>query len=254
MKKTTLCYLSILIIFLGSSCVNLSKVKMLQKNAGNESSQQFANEKASMYKLNSGDYLYIRVTSTDAKTSKFFQADLPTLMNPTFSNLNSYRIDTNGDLTFSFIDKINVKGLTVLDAQKMVQEKLNQYFKDCSVYIRLVNFQVTVLGEVEKPGAYQIDKEELTIFQAIGLAGGTNMYGNLKKVKLIRKTLTGSDVHYIDLNDTNILQSEFYYILPDDVIYIEPRGAKVWASKSFPYQALLSIASISIALLAIFIK
>jgi polysaccharide biosynthesis/export protein len=115
--------------------------------------------------------------------------------------------------------------------------------------VRLVNFQVAVLGEVNTPGNFTIDKDQINIFQALGLAGGIKDYANIKKVKLVRQTLKGADVYTLDLRDKAILQSDYYYLQPNDIIYIEPFKAKAYLYTQFPYSVFLSLASISISIL-----
>ncbi|WP_262507987.1 polysaccharide biosynthesis/export family protein [Williamwhitmania taraxaci] len=92
--------------------------------------------------------------------------------------------------------------------------------------MKLVNFKVTVLGEVNSPGSFTIDKEQINLFQALGLAGGMKNFGNGKKVTLVRQTDSGSEVIPLDLTDRNILASDYYYLMPNDMIYIEPLKAK----------------------------
>lgn len=228
-----------------SGCASRKNVLMLQGLS--EQAVSYNNSGKTSYKLHKGDNLYIKVYSVDEKTSKFFQSDFPNLMNPTYLFLNSYTIDEGGYIHVSFIDKLQVEGLSVEDAKNLIQKALNEYFKECTVVVKLANFQVSVLGEVNAPGSFTIEKEQINLFQALGLAGGAKDFSNLTKVKLVRQTDTGSEVHLLNLTKQNILESEFFYLMPNDIVYIEPVKAKT-AIGSSPY---LLISSLSLALLAL---
>ncbi|MBN1184346.1 MAG: polysaccharide biosynthesis/export family protein [Bacteroidales bacterium] len=225
-----------------SSCVSQRKVKLLQEKSM-KGTYEFQSKKANVYnyKLQPGDNLYIKVYSVDPQTSKFFQTDFPINFTPTYLYLNSYTVDEDGYINFSFIDKLYVKGMTIESVKNDIQKALNQYFKETTVVVKLVNFQVAVLGEVNNPGNFTIDKEQVNIFQAIGMAGGIGEYGKSKKVILVRQTESGSEMHYLNLTDNSILQSEYYYLMPNDVVYVSPRGGKSGAYSTFPYQTLVTL-------------
>ncbi len=252
LKKVHIPIIALVIVF--SSCVSQKQVKLIQEKTTKEYTSQFDNAKSKSYRLQTGDHLYIRVYSVDPKTSKFFQSDFPYLMNSTYQYLNTYAVDEFGFISFSFIEKLYVKGLTVQEAKEQIQKQLDSYFKEATVYIKLVNYQVAVLGEVNNPGNYTIEQEQINVFQALGLAGGVTQYGNYKEVKLVRQTQSGSEVYLLDLTDNRILESPQYYLMPNDVIYIEPRGGKSWAYSQFPYQTLVSFLSVGAVVTAILLN
>lgn len=233
-----------LIVLLLGSCVSQKNVRMLQEKISKEMTTEFQNPKATTYRIQSGDHLYIRVNSIDPKTSKFFQTDFPYLMNNTYQYLNTYAVDEYGYVSFSFIDKMQVAGSTVQEVRQKIQTKLDEYFKDATVFIKLVNYQIGVLGEVNDPGNFTIEQDQINIFQALGLAGSVTSYGNLTEAKLIRQTQSGSDVYILDLTDNKIIESPYFYLMPNDVLYIEPRNTKSWAYEQFPYQTLFYLFSI----------
>ena len=248
-KKSRYFNLSLIILMVAllfSACVSQRKVKLLQERVNKETKSVFDNPRTTSYRIQTGDHLYIRVYSVDPKTSKFFQADFPYLMNPTYQYLNTYVVDEFGYISFSFIEKLYVKGLSIPEVQQAIQSQLNEYFKEATAYVKLVNYQVGVLGEVNSPGNFTIEQDQINVFQAIGLAGGLTEYGNYKEVKLVRQTQKGSEMYFIDLTDNRILESPYYYLMPNDVIYIEPRSTKSWAYTQFPYQSLLYFFSVVI--------
>jgi polysaccharide export outer membrane protein len=234
-----------------TSCVDLKQVTLMQQKSVSSYSQEIVNKRQTEYLINSGDHLYIKIYSADAKTSKLFQSDFPELMNSSYIYLNSYKVDEAGNVNYSFVGKIMVKGLTIPQAQEVVKNTLGEYFKDINVFIKLVNFNVTVLGEVKSPGTFTIDKEQFSIFQALGMAGGFTDYGKVKKVSLIRKSPNGSIVKELDMTDNGLLASEYYFLMPDDVIYVSPRSTKPFVFDKFPYGIGFGILSIGLSIYAI---
>jgi polysaccharide export outer membrane protein len=235
------------------SCVSQKNVKLIQERVNKEPASQFVNTRATAYRIQTGDQVYVRVYSVDPKTSKFFQSDFPYL-NSTYQYLNTYLVDELGYISFSFIEKLYVKGLSIPEVQQAIQTQLDQYFKEATVYVKLVNYQVGVLGEVHTPGNFTIEQDQITLFQAIGLAGGLTDFGNFKAVKLIRQTQNGSDIYLLDITDNKILESPYFYLMPNDVVYIEPRNVKSWVYSQFPYQTFLSFISVAVLGVALFIK
>lgn len=240
-----LVYGVVVVVFLGS-CVSQKNVKMIQEHVNKEMTTEFMGAKASTYRIQPGDHLYIRVNSIDPKTSKFFQTDFPYLMNSTYQYLNTHVVDQSGYISFSFIEKMQVVGSTVQELNQKIQTKLDEYFKDATIFVKLVNYQVGILGEVQNPGNYTIEQDQINIFQALGLAGSITSYGNLKEVKLIRQTQTGSSVYVLDLTSNRVMESPYFYLMPNDVLYIEPRSTKSWVYERFPYQTLAYMFSIII--------
>lgn len=218
-------FLMLFVIASLTSCVSKKKAIFLQDKSG-QIANEFANTSKQEYKIQPGDHLYVKIYSVDNNTNKIFQSNIPQINTPTYIYLNSYTVDPEGYIDISFINKVSVKGLTVNEIRDLVQEELSEYFKETTVVVKLVNFQVTVLGEVNQPGEFTITKENLNIFQAIGLAEGTKDFANIEKVVLIRQTGDGSTIHYLDLTDKTVLEDEFYYLMPNDVVYVEPLKQK----------------------------
>src|SRR6056297_1129499 len=134
-KRTLVKYL--VLIFIMSSCVSQKKTRLLQEKTVEGISQEFLNKKTTKYKIQPGDQLYTRVFSVDPKTSRLFQTDMPLHYTNTTKELNSYKVDQDGYINFSFIDKVYVKGLTVDEARKLLQENINEYFKEATVVVKL---------------------------------------------------------------------------------------------------------------------
>ncbi len=242
----------LVIISLFSSCVSQKKVQLLQEKSVEDISSGFINSRKTAYNLQPGDQLYIKVHSVDQKTSRLFQTDFPNPMTATYQELNSYRVEEDGYINFSFIDKVYVKGMTVKEVNDLLQKTVNEYFKEATVVVQLINWRVSILGEVQNPGTFIIKNKQINILQAIAQAGGTENFSNLKKVKLVRQTLEGSEMYYLDLTDNGVLQSDYFYLMPNDVVYVEPLNSKSFAFDNFPYSLILSTISTAAIIVALF--
>lgn len=251
-KQMNLVLAGLITVFLGS-CVSQKSIQLVQEKVNKEMTSQFQSAQVSTYKIQTGDHLYIRVNSIDPKTSKFFQTDFPYLMNKTYQYLNTYTVDEFGYLSFSFIDKIYVSGFTVQEIKQKIQTQLDEYFKDATVFVKLVNYQVGVLGEVNAPGNFTLDQDQINIYQVLGLAGGLTSFGNLKATKLIRQNQTGTEVHILDLTDNRIMESPYFYLMPNDVLYIEPKIMKSFTLEHFPYQSVLYFVSLGLLGYSLFV-
>ncbi len=240
-----------LVVLVFSSCIRQQKTWILQDLDSQSASSEFTNPNKEAYKVQVGDKLYINIYSNDKATSAYFQTNFPTVLNPTYLYLNSYQVNQDGYLTFSFIDKMFVKGLTIEQVQQQLQTTMSSYFKDVTVSVKLVEFLVSVLGEVGAPGKYAVPEEQTNVLEAIAQAGGLKEYADVKKVMLVRQTSTGSEVHYLNLQDKNLLGSEQFYLMPNDVIYIQSLKSKSYTYEQFPYGLFLSTLSIAVAVLAL---
>jgi polysaccharide export outer membrane protein len=132
------------------------------------------------------------------------------------------------------VGKVKIKGLTLNQAKIEIEKGVQQYINNVSVQVKLISFKISVLGEVKSPGYYYVYNNQATIFEGLGLAGDIGDFGNRRKIKIVRQTPTGSEVAMLDITDPNILKSKYYYLLPNDVLYVEPLKAKFARSNLQP--------------------
>ncbi|TJY33440.1 polysaccharide biosynthesis/export family protein [Pontimicrobium aquaticum] len=144
--------------------------------------------------------------------------------------MQTYLIDSQGDIEFPGLGSIKIGGLTRSEANNLLKDRLKEYIKNPIVNIRLANFTVTVLGEVKNPGSYTIQDEKISISEALGLAGDLTIYGKRDNVLLIREVDGQKKYSKIDLTSVNVLNSANYYLTQNDVLYVEPNNARVRAS------------------------
>ena len=149
--------------------------------------------------------------------------------------LMPYLVDNDGYINYPIIGRLKVGGLTKSECEKMIAEKIRPYMAETEnpiVTVRMSSYSVSVLGEVARPGSFQVSREKITILEALAQAGDLTIYGVRDKVKLIREDATGKkQIVTLNLNDANIVNSPYYYLQQNDVVYVEPNNVKAQNSK-----------------------
>jgi polysaccharide biosynthesis/export protein len=174
------------------------------------------------------DYLSILVTSIDPTSVQAF--NLPLANGQTGQNGytqgipagNGYLVHTDGTINLPVIGSFAIAGLSRLEAAEQLQQKLRAFTKEPIVHIQILNYKITVLGDVRSPGTYKIPNERITILEALGLAGDLKQTGERKNVLVVREE-DGKKVEYrVDLTNSSVFSSPVYYLTQNDVIYVEP--------------------------------
>ena len=166
--------------------------------------------------------------------------------------LNSYTVSEEGYLEFPLVGKLYVKDLTIEEITNLLTDNLNNYIKEFVVIVKLVNFNITILGEVRSPGLYNIYQTDINMFEAIAMAGDLTDYSIRNDITIIRKTKDGSKVRQVDMSTRSFLSSEYFYLQPDDIIYVKPIKMKQFAFTTFPYGMVMGTISFIIAMVALF--
>ena len=193
--------------------------------------------------ITSSDVLYVNFYSFDKSLTEMFTRSNSTSSYSMWNSeanvyVNGFSVSDSGFVELPMIGKVFVKGNTINQVKKKIQDKAKLYIKDITVLVKLLNFRFTVVGEVNRPGTYTNYNNDLNIFQALSKAGDASIYGNKTITKLIRETPEGKKIIEFDLTDINILNSEAYYIRPNDIIYIEPMKDKEF-KQNLPYLSVL---------------
>jgi len=189
--------------------------------------------------IKAGDELYIRISSDDEQTNIFEQRTDYDIARADIT-LVSYLVNEEGFIRLPPLGDIQLKGLKLDEASNVIEMALVGLISNPSVSIKFVNKTVTVLGEVRYPGRHEFYDQRINIFQALGYAGDIAEYGNRKKVMLIREENNIITRNYIDLTDENLLTSYYYYVKPNDVIYVEPLKRRHWGIDTFPFTLILT--------------
>ncbi|MFA8450993.1 MAG: polysaccharide biosynthesis/export family protein [Bacteroidales bacterium] len=248
--------LTALVIVVGvlfSSCVSQKNILYMQNLANEKGVSDYQGSRDINYKVQEGDNLYIKVVSENNRdiTTQMFNPNATTTVSQNDAGiyLNSYTVNEEGYIIFPLIGECMVKNKTVEEIRKELQGKVSKFLKQTVVILKLVNFNVTILGEVNQPREYKVYQENINIFEAIALAGDLTDYANRKDVKLIRQTKSGSQVITLNLTKADILSSDYYYLQPNDIVYIEPLRSKQFAFTSFPYAVIFSAISTTVLIL-----
>jgi polysaccharide export outer membrane protein len=252
-KPVGTCLISTLIILvLLSSCVTQRNVEYLQDK--NNTTKAFNEAQIGDYRLKPNDELYIQISSLDDPSANIFsgtgtqQSLYMSTIQPYGASLISFSIDKEGNVLLPVIGRISVKDKTTAQVSDQIKEALTNILSQPVVSVKLVNRYVSVLGEVKNPGHFAYAQDKLTIYDALGLAGDITDYGNRDQVILTRNE-NGKNIRInVDLTRSDILSSEYYYIRPNDMVYVKPLGKKFWGGRQFQYSVLLSTITTAVLL------
>lgn len=172
--------------------------------------------------LHVGDILNITIQTIDQKSTEMLAGQ----GSPAAGAVSGYVIDNNGFIEIPMVGRLKVEGKTIDQTKEMLREAARQYYKDPVVNVRLANGQITVLGEVTKPGTVILPKDKIGLVDAIGLAGDLSPYGKRDNILLIREENGQKVFVRLDMNSTDVYKSPYYYIRSGDVIYVEPNDLK----------------------------
>lgn len=203
-----------------SGCISSKKENYLQ----NTSAEKYK-EVTTEYILQTDDIISVKISSLTPSEYNFFSSET----DPNFRIdplLSGFLIDKRGDIQLPVLGAVNVKGLTLHEAQEKVRLLANEYLDEPTVYIRLVNFKFTLLGEVRKEGTYSIYDSEINILEAIGMAGGLTNFADRANIKLVRTKDNVTTIHQINILSDETIVSNFYYLKPNDVIIVKPLKTK----------------------------
>lgn len=210
--------------------------------------------KKSVYRIQPNDILSIKVkSSTDAQVSDIFNitttSQVVQVSSPGSLYVEGYSVDEYGKVTLPILGALTVKDLSMEEVQNLIQTNANKYLKNAIVIVKLMSFKITVLGEVNNPGYHYVYNNQATILEALGLAGDLTQYGSRKNIKLIRQVPTGSEVVLLDLRDPALLKSKYFFLMPNDVLYVEPFRAKAKKTNLENLSLLFSAATTAILIL-----
>ncbi len=232
MKLFTLTSIGCMVLLL-SGCGSYKQVPYLQELEALEISDTLP----PMYdaKIMPKDLLTITVNTSDPEASAPFNLTVQTNNSPSSvhsitqqPSLQQYLVNNKGDIDFPVLGRIHVGGLTKNEAEDLIREKLKPYLQETPIVtIRMVNYKISVLGEVNKPGTFTVNNEKVNVLEALALAGDMTIWGLRDNVKLIRENADGKrDIILLNLNKADIISSPYYYMQQNDIIYVSPNKTK----------------------------
>ncbi len=227
MKKTY--YIAFLVLCILSSCITQKDATNFQgPGFASATARQYSN-KRTPYRIQPNDVLNIQVKGLEKDDYDFLNLKPEGMFNA-FDRaalfINGYSVSDSGYVHLPIIGNLKVVNLTLNDARNLIQRAVDKQLKNSTVFVTMISFKVSVLGEVKTPGQYFNYTNQLTILEALALAGDVTDFGDRKHVLLIRQTEAGNEAVRLNLTDPNLVVSKYYYLLPNDVLYIQPLKAK----------------------------
>ena len=224
--------ISLAILFL-SGCTSYKKVSYLQDiDATNELSNPIPLYDA---KIMPKDLLTITVNTTDPEVAAPFNLTVQTAVNLARTSsltqqptLQQYLVSNDGTIDFPVLGELNVVGLTKDELEDLICEKLSDYIEEVPIVsVRMVNYKISVLGEVARPGVFTISNEKVSVFEALALAGDLTIWGMRDNVKIIREDSEGKrEIISLNLNNVDIVNNPYYYLQQNDIVYVTPNKTK----------------------------
>lgn len=222
------------VVVLCTSCASSKKVVYLQDVVPLK--QQVIEQKYEVY-IHNDDLLAILVNSKNPELALPFNMPLVTYQLGSESSgqqrVLGYLVDTNGDIDFPILGKLHVAGLTRLQLTDLIKQRLieEDLIKDPIVTVQFLNYKVAVMGEVNRPGSFNISGDRITLLEALSMAGDLTIYGRRDRVAVIREKDGKRTILMHDLRSSDIFNSPCYYLQQNDIVYVEPNKAKAGQSE-----------------------
>ena len=222
-------------VFLLASCQSYKKVPYFQDvDVVNQAEQQ---EKLYDARIMPKDLLTIVVSCTNPELAIPFNLTVASNAGMAASNssyvttqptLQAYLVDNEGNINFPVLGELKLGGLTKREAERLIIDKLKPYMKEMPIVtVRMVNYKISVIGEVTRPGTFTISNEKVNLLEALAMAGDMTVYGLRDNVKLIREDANGKQqIVTLDLNNAETILSPYYWLQQNDIVYVTPNKAK----------------------------
>lgn len=241
MKNKTHIFILLLTLISLSSCYNYKKLRLLQD--ANRSLPTYEPSKYIDYKIQVNDEIIYRLITSDERNSKLISSQSSSSSS---QNQVSYRVYTDSTIDLPFISHIPLAGLTLNEGAIVVEKRFKELIPDAVVKLSLSNKTFTIFGDAGS-GIFPIYKEKLTIFQALSMSGDFNETSDRKHVRVIRDTDKGTQILDFDIRPKSIIDSKYYYVYPNDIIYVQREFSSFYKVNS--YSALLGVITFSLSLL-----
>lgn len=244
-------YILFLSAIIFASCVPTKDLTYLQKK-DQEAAMQAMNPVVSKpYRLQTNDIIQITIKAIDQKLVDMFttvNASAQQISNADVLYFNGYTVDDHGNIRIPVLGQVNVLGFTLEEVRVKIEERLlAEYFnKEATIFVnvKLAGFRYTINGEVTTPGSKILMQEKVNIMEAIANSGDITITGDRKSVAVIRQFPHGAEIHTIDLTDIKAMESPYYYLQPNDYIYVKPLPQKSWGTGTTGVQSFTTIISV----------
>ena len=213
-----------------ASCTSHRQLVYL-KNVDSVSTENFYPKTRPEYLIQTRDIMYVKIYSLNEEMSSLINQTIGSSQQNLFQNetslfINGYAVSDSGYIEIPVLGRVQVAGKTMDEAISMIRQRANHYLKDATVIVKLISFKVSVIGEVNRPGTYNNFNSQLTVLEAVSMAGDITDYGDRKRVLVLRPTADGTKSFRLNLTSKDILTSDGFFLLPNDIIYVEPIRSK----------------------------
>lgn len=229
LKKT----LPLVLVLLAISCKPREELVYYQNIDGLASSDQLNTYEI---KIQPDDVLTIIVSAEDPETAIPFNLSaisVPSVVNKNMmafrgqEAIQSYLVDAAGNIDFPVLGKMNIGGKSRTEVLRLLETKISKYIKNPIINIRLMNFKISLQGEVNLPGTYPINSDRVTLIEALTMAKDLTIYGKRNNILVIREVNGVKSYNRIDITKADFINSPFYYLAQNDVVYVEPNKTRI---------------------------
>ena len=232
-KKFCLYAIGLILVACMFSCSSSKKIAYIQNSDSIDLSRsQYLYDARIMPK----DVLTITVNTVNPEASAPFNLTVRSTLTTTGNigyntgSLQTYLVSNDGTIEFPVLGTLHVGGLSKSECEQMIHDRILPYLNAAEnpvVTVRMANYKISVLGEVARPGMFTVSNEKINILEALAQAGDLTIYGVRDRVKLIREDRTGQkEIHVVNLNDAELINSPYYYLQQNDIVYVEPNKVK----------------------------
>ena len=234
-----------------TSCIPHKDIVYLQNKNSATDSLQIMVEQQKPYRIQINDILNVRIKVLDQENVTLFNPVGEGNLNASASErayFDGFTVDVHGNIRIPELGHINVLGFTTEEVEGLIKQKLlDEQFKETSnifITVKLSGLRYTATGEVGSPGSQVLFQERVNIYEAIANVGEIPLTGDKKDVMIIRQYPQGQQIHHLDLTDISVMNSPYYYIQPNDMIYVKPLKQKTWGTGTTGKDTLTTIVSI----------
>lgn len=234
-----------------TSCIPHKDIVYLQNRDVATDTLQMMVEQQRPYRVQINDILNIRIKVLDQENVSIFNPIGEGNLNASAAErayFDGFTVDTHGTIRIPELGRITVLGYTTSEIEELIKNRLlEEQFKETAnmfITVKLSGLRYTAMGEVKSPGSQIIFQERVNVFQAIANVGEIELTGNRRDVLIIRQYPQGQEIHHLDLTDVNVMNSPYYYIQPNDLIYVKPLRQKTWGTGTTGRETLTAIVSV----------
>ena len=237
----------LLFLFTFSSCITNRDLEYIR------SSKEIKNAKANKqdYLLQQGDLISVQISTTTQQQHDFFNKENTSNSQLMIQNpyLYGYIINEEGNLDLPSFGKVKAAGFTLRELENVIKNIAVSYFESPVIKLNIINFEITILGEVNNPGTFKIVDPEVNLLYALSLSGDMTQFGNRRKVKVIRNENELNRVFYVDLTKKGVLNNSDFMLQPHDIIYVAPLNKKFYAFNNITNVVSMALSAVTLYLL-----